>query len=217
MHSLLSQEPSSFFTQTLLIKMRFLTLAAPVMALLAATASAGVIKRDATSDALLASLKDLTQRTQKLTPVVAAIQSPVGGLLKRQTNPFQPVIDGFQDFDKKAQADIEAMPQTGAPISGDAAQKEVCTAFTAFVAAHQETLKYVIGKSGLLEGIFLGPVAAVLRQHENVLDTFAFGLIDVVDSCQQDATQKKSSLDDTLGKAVCAYTPAGTLGLNLFC
>lgn len=82
----------------------------------------------------------------------------------------KPVIDGFQDFDKKAQADIEAMPQTGAPISGDAAQKEVCTAFTAFVAAHQETLKYVIGKSGLLEGIFLGPVAAVLRQHENVLD-----------------------------------------------
>ena len=69
--------------------MRFLALAAPVMALLAATASAGVIKRDATSDALLASLKDLTQRTQKLTPVVAAIQSPVGGLLKRQTNPFQ--------------------------------------------------------------------------------------------------------------------------------
>lgn len=82
----------------------------------------------------------------------------------------QPVIDGFQDFDKKAQADIEAMPQAGAPISGEAAQKEVCTAFTAFVAAHQETLKHVIGKSGLLEGIFLGPVAAVLRQHENVLD-----------------------------------------------
>lgn len=75
----------------------------------------------------------------------------------------------------------------------------------------------MIGKSGILEGIFLGPVAAVLRSLEDVVDTFAFGLIDVVPVCMADATTKKNSLDDTLGKAVCAYTPGGSLGVDLFC
>lgn len=77
--------------------------------------------------------------------------------------------------------------------------------------------KTFISKSGLLEGIFAGPVAAGLRQSEQLIDTFAFGVIDAVPVCMEDATAKKNSLDDTLGKAVCAYTPAGSLGLNLFC
>jgi hypothetical protein len=49
------------------------------------------------------------------------------------------------------------------------------------------------------------------------LQTLAFGIIDSVPVCADKATSQKSSLDDTLGKAICAYTPAGTLGLNLFC
>lgn len=94
----------------------------------------------------------------------------------------------------------------------------------------------MIGKSGLLEGIFLGPVAAVLRGLENTVDvcpcfqmcwtisqlltqtqTLAFGIIDSVPTCETMATQKKRNLDDTLGKAICAYTPGGSLGLDLFC
>lgn len=60
-------------------------------------------------------------------------------------------------------------------------------------------------------------MAAVLRSLEGVVDTFAFGVIDVVPVCEADATMKKSNLDDTLGKAVCAYTPGGSLGVDLFC
>jgi hypothetical protein len=86
-----------------------------------------------------------------------------------------------------------------------------------FVVVHQELLKILIGKSGLLEGIFLGPVAAVLRTLESVVDTLAFGIIDSAPVCEATATTDKSNLDDTLGKAVCAYTPGGTLGLDLFC
>jgi len=39
-----------------------------------------------------------------------------------------------------------------------------------FVVVHQNLLQVVIGKSGLLQGIFLGPVAAVLRSLEGVVD-----------------------------------------------
>lgn len=73
------------------------------------------------------------------------------------------------------------------------------------------------GKSGVLEGIFLGPVAAALRSTENAIDTFAFGVLDVVPACMESASAKKDSLDAAVGQAVCAYTPAGSLGLNLFC
>jgi hypothetical protein len=38
------------------------------------------------------------------------------------------------------------------------------------VVVHQNLLKVIIGKSGLLQGIFLGPVAAVLRSLEGVVD-----------------------------------------------
>lgn len=82
---------------------------------------------------------------------------------------------------------------------------------------HQELLKIVIGKSGLLEGIFLGPVAAVLRSLEGVIDTLSFGVIDSAPVCEAAATTDKSHLDDILGKAVCAYTPGGSLGIDLFC
>jgi hypothetical protein len=39
-----------------------------------------------------------------------------------------------------------------------------------FVHVHQQLLNIVIGKSGVLQGIFLGPVAAILRSLEGVVD-----------------------------------------------
>ena len=93
-------------------------------------------------------------------------------------------------------------------------------------------MKIVIGKSGILEGIFLGPVAAVLRSLEDVVDvsnpyrlvckdvnlkqTLAFDIINAVPSCQVTADRQKQSLDVTLKQAVCAYTPLGTV-VPLFC
>jgi len=85
------------------------------------------------------------------------------------------------------------------------------------VVVHQELLKIAIGKSGLLEGIFLSPVAAVLRSLEDVVDTLAFGVIAVVPGCVADASAKKDSLDVTLAQAVCAYTPGGSFDVDLLC
>ncbi|GAB7354445.1 hypothetical protein MBLNU459_g4933t1 [Dothideomycetes sp. NU459] len=198
--------------------MHFLKIAAPFMAL-ASSASAGLLRRSMSSEAMVANINNITQQSSNLMPVVMNIQAPVevlgDSLRKRQTNPFEPVINGFRDIITTAQDDITAM--SGTPAYSDSEAQPVCDAFTDFVKVHQELLKIVIGKSGLLESVFLGPVASVLRTLEDAVDTLAFGIIDAVPVCADSATSQKSNLDDTLGKAICAYTPGGTLGLNLFC
>lgn len=71
---------------------------------------------------------------------------------------------------------------------------------------HQDLLKTVIGKHGLLSLTpFTQPIAAALRALEGGVDTIAFGIIDSVPTCAQDATQNKNSLDSTLGDAVDTY------------
>lgn len=72
---------------------------------------------------------------------------------------------------------------------------------------HQELLKTVIGKHGILSLTpFTQPIAAVLRTLEGGVDTLAFGIIDSVPGCAQDATQNKNNLDSTLGDAIDTYS-----------
>ncbi|KEQ78456.1 hypothetical protein M438DRAFT_285705, partial [Aureobasidium pullulans EXF-150] len=78
-------------------------------------------------------------------------------------------------------------------------------------------LKIVISKSSLLEGIFLSPIATILYSLKGVINTLAFSIIDSIPFYTNKATLDKSNLDDTLSKAVYAYTPTSSLGLNLFC
>ncbi|CAI7676812.1 unnamed protein product [Penicillium manginii] len=89
-----------------------------------------------------------------------------------------------------------------APAYSDTEQQAVCTAFREFVMIHQELLKTVIGKHGLLSLTpFTKPIAAVLQTLEGGVDELAFGIIDSVPTCAQDATQNKNSLDSTLRDA----------------
>lgn len=75
-----------------------------------------------------------------------------------------------------------------------------------FVQVHQELLKTVIGKHGLLSLTpFTQPIAAVLRTLEGVVDGLAYGIIDAVPNCAQDATNNKNSLDSTLTEAQDKY------------
>lgn len=71
---------------------------------------------------------------------------------------------------------------------------------------HQELLKIIIGKHGLLSLTpFTQPIATVLRTLESGVDTLAFGIIDSVPTCAQDSTQNKNSLDSTLSDAIDEY------------
>jgi hypothetical protein len=241
--------------------MHFSSLFTPVVALLATAASASPIeKRAVTADQMVTAIKAITQQSKSLTTVANNI-NPMNGVPllgpssgSGSTN-FNDLISGLQGIITTASTDIQNMDGT-APYTDAAAEQKVCDAFSnvslsvyklplimsctdtiQFVVVHQNLLKVLIGKSGLLEGIFLGPVAAALRSLEGVVDvsphlttlfeptplltrdaqTLAFGIIDSVPVCADKATADKSNLDDTLGKAICAYTPAGSLGLNLFC
>ncbi|KAI9727259.1 MAG: hypothetical protein M1828_006878 [Chrysothrix sp. TS-e1954] len=196
--------------------MQFVTLAlAAAAAVSQGVTGLAIEKRAMTAQQMVDAINAITQVSRDLLPVVANIQTGDTAFAKRQDNPFQPVVDGFNQEIRTLQDDITAMDGTQPFSAADAAP--VCDAFSRFVTVDQQLLNIVIGKSGLLEGIFLGPVASVLRSYEGVVDTFAFGVIDSVPSCQTAATQNKSNLDDILGKAVCAYTPGGSLGLDLFC
>lgn len=65
----------------------------------------------------------------------------------------------------------------------------------------------MIGKHGVLSLTpFTQPIAAVLRILEEGVDKLAFGIIDSVPTCAQDATQNKNSLDSTLGDAIDEYS-----------
>ncbi|KAI4726309.1 hypothetical protein E4T49_05949 [Aureobasidium sp. EXF-10728] len=202
--------------------MHFSSIFTPVVALLATTVSASPIeKRAVTSDQMVQTLKGLTQQSKSLATIASQI-NPMNGVpllgpgAGSGSTSFNDVISGFQGIIQTGSDAITNMEGT-ASYTDTAAEQQVCDAFSDFVIVHQNLLKIVIGKSGLLQGVFLGPVAAVLRSLEGVVDTLAFGVIDSVPVCADKATSEKGNLDDTLAKAICAYTPAGSLGLNLFC
>ncbi|KAI6911164.1 hypothetical protein KC318_g3290 [Hortaea werneckii] len=171
-------------------------------------------KRAISADQMVDNIKKITQLSQDLQPKAQAIDVN-SNLALPGTGVFQPVIDGFQQIIRVAQDDIDSMSDSTQYTAANA--QPVCDAFSDFVVVHQELLRILIGKSGLLESFYLGPVAAVLRSLEDVVDTLAFGVIDSVPSCQAKATQQKRDLDDTLSKATCVYTPGGNLIGGITC
>jgi len=94
------------------------------------------------------------------------------------------------------------------PLTTDADATAVANAFRSFIRVHQVLLNILIGKAGLFQTVpFIGaPVAAVLRQVENVVDTIAFGLIDIIQPPTQrnqvssDANSLSGSIDTAIGK-----------------
>ncbi|KAI7352827.1 hypothetical protein KC354_g11799 [Hortaea werneckii] len=171
-------------------------------------------KRAISADQMVDNIKKITQLSQDLQPKAQAIDVN-SNLALPGTGVFQPVINGFQQIIRVAQDDIDSMSDSTQYTAANA--QPVCDAFSDFVVVHQELLRILIGKSGLLESFYLGPVAAVLRSLEDVVDQLAFGIIDSVPSCQAKATQQKRDLDDTLSKATCVYTPGGNLIGGITC
>ncbi|OCL06642.1 UVI-1 protein [Glonium stellatum] len=121
------------------------------------------------------------------------------------------IIAGFQDIVSTANSDISNMQGTPA-VTTDADSQAIFDAFREFVRVHQALLSILIGKAGLFSDVPLigAPVAAVLRSVEGVVDTIAFGLIDMVQSESADIASQQASLDQSLTQAITAY-----LGLQI--
>jgi len=100
------------------------------------------------------------------------------------------------------------------PFTVKADEDAIITALTTFVQVHQALLNILIGKAGLVPNLlpFVGPpLAAVLRNLESVVDTFAFELIDLVPDNGTDATKQKDSLDVTISGAIDAWSGSITV------
>ncbi|OJJ02054.1 hypothetical protein ASPVEDRAFT_887658 [Aspergillus versicolor CBS 583.65] len=107
-------------------------------------------------------------------------------------------------------ADVEQCcwkEETEPPAYSDSEQQGLCSAFRSFVMVHQALLNTVIGKHGLLSLTpFTQPIGQVLRVLEGGVDALAFGIIDSVPTCGQEATKNKNSLDMTLTEAQDTYS-----------
>ncbi|KAL9105679.1 MAG: hypothetical protein Q9227_009197 [Pyrenula ochraceoflavens] len=94
------------------------------------------------------------------------------------------------------------------PFNDEALEFEICETFRAFVVIHQQLLSLVIGSNGLLSTTpVTRPLGQVLSTLESVIDSLAFGIIDLVPACAKGATNDKNSLDQTLRRAVDTYNP----------
>ncbi|KXJ88665.1 hypothetical protein Micbo1qcDRAFT_213775 [Microdochium bolleyi] len=173
----------------------------------AALALAGNAVQAALSPAqIVSNIKMITQKSQAIQAPAQSITIINGPLIVIGQGPFPPIIAGFVDIVSTATTAIAQMDGT-APITNPADGTAIFEAFREFVRVHQALLNILIGKAGLFNTVpFVGqPIAAVLRQIENVVDTIAFSLIDLVESRAMDLQNQANSLDMTLTTCINSY------------
>ncbi|EXF80122.1 UVI-1h [Colletotrichum fioriniae PJ7] len=123
-----------------------------------------------------------------------------------RSSPPKQIITGFVDIVSTvttALAQMKGMP----PVPAGAQSDAIFEAFREFVRIHQMLLNVLIGKAGLFSTVpFIGaPIAAVLRQVEDVVDSVAFALIDAVQSRATDLQAQANMLTATITTTMDRY------------
>merc|ERR1712137_1542671 len=200
---LLTQQPTTHFTTAKMVAIRNLFTA--VMAL-AAPISAAL-----TPQQMAENIKAITTKSAALQAPAQSISLLNGPLIIIGQGPFPKIIVGFTDIISTTTTAIAQM-QGSAPVAAGADSTLIFDAFREFVRVHQALLNILIGKAGLFNTVpFIGqPLAAVLRQIENVVDTIAFMLIDAVESRASDLQNQANSLDGTLTICINSYDGLST-------
>lgn len=172
---------------------------------LAAVLSASVVTAQISAQVVVTSIEDITDLSQDCTDVAQSITS----------NPFT-LPSGFIRLAGSFGGIVTTATQTVTALDGNMPeddfaeddQSAICTALTSFVEVHKNLLEIVIGKAGLLTIVpFAGPlVASVLRELESIVDTLAEGIISLVPTCEGGAKMDVADLNDTIEKAIKAYS-----------
>jgi len=119
------------------------------------------------------------------------------------------LVGNFKGIIDTVAKDVSGMPESS---SGDEFkekdQKSICEAFTNFVEVHQKLLNIVIGEVGVLSKIpIAGPAfAGVLRVLEDGVDKLAFGIIEMVPTCEGQAKEDLEKLDGTIEKSIMEFS-----------
>lgn len=176
----------------------------------------------ATPQQIADGIKSITQKSQALQAPAQSITILNAPLIVIGQGPFPPIIAGFTDIVSTATVLISQLDGT-APIQKRAEGEMVHArdlsprgpdadlifdAFRGFVRVHQQLLNILIGKAGILSKIpIVGqPVATVLRSVENVVDTIAITLINLVEARAKDLESEANSLGATLDLAIQEYS-----------
>lgn len=171
-------------------------------------------------------INQLTQISKQLQPVVRNIETGNTAFAEVQTiNPFEPMTTIFNNMNKQfvtyAKAMDGAKPYSNADAQNTSAawknvSRKTFVVQSSSLRSHvivcrlpQELPNLVIGKSRVLEGNSLGPVAAVLQSHESILGMFEFGVLESAagTSSVADVQKYNGSIDETLTLAIPAYAP----------
>lgn len=109
--------------------MHFFALSAALLPLTSFVAASPMIeKRAMSAHQMVLNINNITQQSAHLKPIASSINPGILGVVKRQSNPFEPLIDGFSAIIKTADADIRAMD--GTKPFGTADAEKVCKAFS---------------------------------------------------------------------------------------
>ncbi|KAJ3032092.1 hypothetical protein HK097_005378 [Rhizophlyctis rosea] len=181
--------------------------------LLSLFVSTAMVQAALTPAQIVQNIETLTSKSQALQAPAQTISILNGPLIIIGQGPFPVynclflrIIAGFTDIIQTATTAIAAM-KGSAPVPAGPDASLIFEAFREFVRVHQALLNILIGKAGLLSTIpFFGePVAAVLRQVEQIVDTIAFALIDQVESRSADLNRENGSLQATIRTAIRSY------------
>lgn len=110
--------------------MRFSTICTGLLSAVSLAAAAPTVeKRALTAQQMVDNINTITDQSRQLRPVVMNIQTGDTAIAKRQfSNPFEPVITGFQQIIRTATDDITSMD--GTQPYNDADAQKVCNAFS---------------------------------------------------------------------------------------
>ncbi|KAI1809218.1 hypothetical protein GGS20DRAFT_333751 [Poronia punctata] len=199
--------------------MRFSSIFAPLAMVSAAMAAA-------TPQQIADGIKQITSLSRELQGPAQSISILNAPLIVIGQGPFPKLIAGFTEIVTVGNTLASQLEGTG-PIQKrgqehprDFSPEEatalvargpdadlIFTAFREFVRVHQALLNILIGKAGILEKVPLvgGPIAAVLRSVEGVVDTIAITLINTVQARAKDLAAEADSLGNTLDMAIKQY------------
>ncbi|KAK6345964.1 hypothetical protein TWF730_010302 [Orbilia blumenaviensis] len=174
-----------------------------VLALLAVPSIAAL-----TPTQMIDNINVLIAKSQALQEPAQSITILNGPLIVIGQGPFPQIISGFTDIIQTTTTAIAQMQGTE-KVTVEDDRQAIAKAFREFVRVHQVLLNTLIGKAGLFNTVpVVGqPVASVLRQLEAVVDTIAFGLIDIVES--DDMKAQADSLSGTITIAIDSYDGLG--------
>lgn len=155
---------------------------------------------------IVKAIKSLTAKTQALGAPATTITLVNGPLLIVGQGPFPYIIRGFSDIVNEGTSVAEQLEGTE-PIKAGGDADSIADAWKEFSRVSAVVFRVLTGKADLFTTVpFIGaPTSAVLRQHQNVVDTLAFSFVDLVTSRASDISASTEDVSKALEAAIQAY------------